>query len=69
MPNIKPLASCPTLDPPARRELVVRAEVDPATLSRYLKGAPVRALSRRRIERAAGQLGLQLTRLIPKSNP
>jgi hypothetical protein len=47
-------------DAPTLRRWAVEAEVYPRTLSRFLRGEPTRALSQRRILRAAAVLGLSV---------
>jgi DNA-binding LacI/PurR family transcriptional regulator len=44
--------------PHDRRRIAVLAEVDPATVAKFLAGGSVRPLSRMRIERAMVKLGL-----------
>ncbi len=46
--------------PHDRRRIAVLAEVDPATVAKFLAGGSVRPLSRMRIERAMGKLGLRI---------
>jgi hypothetical protein len=49
-----------TIEAPDRRRLALEAEVHEQTLVRFLNGYPVRALSRRRILRAAAMLEIAL---------
>jgi hypothetical protein len=49
------------LEPPDRLRLAVEAGVHPDSLRRFLRGKPVRTLTRRRIEGAAKKLGLALS--------
>jgi hypothetical protein len=56
-------------DPQTIREWSAKAEVHPRTLDRFLRGDKIRALSRRRIVRAAAVLGLPLPKAAPPSRP
>jgi hypothetical protein len=49
-----------SIEAPDLRRLAVEAEVHEQTIRRFLLGLPVRALSERRIRRAASALGLPL---------
>lgn len=54
-PSPPPASDAPPLSPHEIRELSVRAKVHPATVHRFLRGAPVRSTVRARIAEALAE--------------
>lgn len=60
------MPATPLLDAGTLRRLAVEYEVDPRTILKLLRGAPVRGMARDRAVRAVESLGLQI---VPQNDP